>query len=382
MIKNKRKVFVSFSLAVLFACILVFSCLMFSGCSKEQDFSYMVSSSYVPTSIEVFEDEFGINSLKQPTSSPIKILQLTDIHIGNGPLTLKKDKLAIEAVCKMIESTNPDLIILSGDLVYPVALMTGTDDNLTALKVLSRVVEKYKTPWTICFGNHDAEGSAKYSKSELCDYLESAELSNCLFQRGQSNLDGMGNHIINLYNSNGEFNSSVFLFDNGMYNGETQLSGYMEITQSQTDWYEQNVKTMSEKFGETIGSYVFYHVPGKEYKEAWTEYKSGESENVKLIYGYANEDNEKISCPSELGTFWNKVKELGSTRAIFCGHDHLNDFSLEYYGIRLTYGKSIDYTAYAFQGISTKTEQRGGTILTIKENKDFEIEAKKLINIK
>ncbi len=382
MIKNKTSVFVSFSLATLFACVLVFSCLTFSGCSKEQDYTYMVNPSYVPTSIEVFEDEFGIKSLKQPTNAPIKILQLTDIHIGNGPLTSKKDKLAIEAVCKMIESTNPDLIIISGDLVYPVALMTGTDDNLTALKVLSRVIDSYKTPWTICFGNHDAEGSAKYSKAELCNYLESTELSNCLFQRGPSNLDGMGNHIINLYNSNGEFNSSVFLFDNGMYNGETQLSGYMEITSSQTNWYESNIKTMSEKLGKTIGSYVFYHVPGKEYENAWAEYRSGESENVKLIYGYANEKNEKISCSSELGTFWNKVQELGSTKAIFCGHDHLNDFSIEYYGVRLTYGKSIDYTAYAFQGISTKTEQRGGTILTINESGSFEIEAKRLIDIK
>lgn len=382
MIKNSGKVFVSISLAIFLACAILLSTFSLSGCSKEQDFTYMVSSSYVPTSIQTFKDEFGIPSLKQPSGAQIKILQLTDIHIGNGPLTLKKDKKAIAAVCKMIEATNPDLIILSGDLVYPVALMTGTNDNLTALKVLSRVIEKYETPWTICFGNHDAEGSAKYSKSELCDFLESDELQNCLFERGPSSLDGMGNHIINLYNSNGDFNSSIFLFDNGMYNGETQLSGYMEICQSQTDWYEENVRMMSEKIGETISSYVFYHVPGKEYKNAWAEYKSGESENVKLVYGYANEENEKISCPSELGTFWDKAKELGSTKAIFCGHDHLNDFSLEYYGIRLTYGKSIDYTAYAFQGISTKTEQRGGTILTVKENKEFEIEAKKLIDIK
>lgn len=382
MIKKNEKVFVSISLAIFLVCAILLSSFAFSGCSKEQDFTYMVSSSYVPTSIQTFKDEFGISSLKQSSSAPIKILQLTDIHIGNGPLTLKKDKKAIEAVCKMIEATNPDLIILSGDLVYPVALMTGTNDNLTALKVLSRVIEKYETPWTICFGNHDADGSAKYSKSELCDFLESNELPNCLFERGPSNLDGMGNHIINLYNSNGDFNSSIFLFDNGMYNGETQLSGYMEICQSQTDWYEEKIKTMSEKVGETINSYVFYHVPGKEYKNAWTEYKSGESENVKLVYGYANEENEKISCPSELGTFWDKAKELGSTKAIFCGHDHLNDFSLEYYGIRLTYGKSIDYTAYAFQGISSKTEQRGGTVLTVNENKDFQIEAKKLIDIK
>lgn len=73
---------------------------------------------------------------------------------------------------------------------------------------------------------------------------------------------------------------------------------------------------------------------------------------------------------------------LGSTKAIFCGHDHLNDFSVEYYGVRLTFSKSIDYTAYAFQGIAEKTEQRGGTIISVSESGSFEISAKKLVDIK
>lgn len=374
-----KKVWIGFALLFM---LVLFSFAIFTGCSKEPNYLDMVSPTYVPSNIEVFTDKFGIKSLKKDSDEPIKILQLTDIHIGNGPLTAKRDRKAIAAVCKMIENSKPDLIVLSGDLVYPVLLMTGTNDNLTALKVLARVIDSYKTPWTICFGNHDAEASAKYSKSELCDFLESSDLSNCLFSRGPSTIDGMGNHIINLYNSNNEFNTSIFLFDNGMYNGETQLSGYMEVTESQTDWYEEKINEISNLVEKKIQSFVFYHVPGKEYQLAWNEYKNGENENVKLIYGYANEPNEKISCSSELGLFWDKVQELGSTKAIFCGHDHMNDFSLTYYGVRLTFSKSIDYTAYAFQGIADKTEQRGGTLISVSQDGTFEITAKKLTDIK
>ncbi len=47
---------------------------------------------------------------------------------------------------------------------------------------------------------------------------------------------------------------------------------------------------------------------------------------------------------SALQTFERAV-EIGSTKGIFCGHDHYNNISLEYKGIRLTYAMSIDYLA-------------------------------------
>ncbi|WP_242994457.1 hypothetical protein [Butyrivibrio fibrisolvens] len=55
--------------------------------------------------------------------------------------------------------------------------------------------------------------------------------------------------------------------------------------------------------------------------------------------------------------------ELGSTTGFFCGHDHYNNASLEYKGIRLTYGMSIDYLA--MPGIEKETKQRGAELITI-----------------
>ena len=64
--------------------------------------------------------------------------------------------------------------------------------------------------------------------------------------------------------------------------------------------------------------------------------------------------------------------EEGSTKALFYGHDHLNNFVLEYKGVILSYGYSIDYLAYS--DIDTRGYQRGCTIITCAPNGDARIE--------
>ncbi len=64
---------------------------------------------------------------------------------------------------------------------------------------------------------------------------------------------------------------------------------------------------------------------------------------------------------------------------MFCVHDHYNNISLEYKGIRLTYGMSIDYLA--MPGIDKDTEQRGAELITIHPDSAFDVEQIKLTDI-
>ena len=64
--------------------------------------------------------------------------------------------------------------------------------------------------------------------------------------------------------------------------------------------------------------------------------------------------------------------ELGSTTGFFCGHDHYNNASLEYKGIRLTYGMSIDYLA--MPGIEYETKQRGAELITLHPDGTWNLE--------
>ena len=367
--------------------LIVIMCFIFASCGENnEDFSYMVDTTYQSTNVEIInKDKYGTTAIKINEERDIKVLQITDVHLGNGSLTVKKDRKAINAVCRLIEDAKPDLIILTGDIVYPNSSITGSSNNLAALKIIADLMESYKTPWTMCFGNHDAEWMADYDKTALCDLLEDENYQYCIFDRGPEDIDGMGNQVINVYNSDDTFNSSIFVFDNGDYAGSSQMSGYQAITDAQTNWYKSEIEKMNAGEGKTIQSFVYFHVPLKEYEIAWNLYREG-SEEVKYFFGWANESNEKISSSDETGSFFETAALLGSTKATFCGHNHLNDFSIEYKGIRLTFSKSIDYTAYFLVNIANKTEQRGSTTLLIKGlnsemETDFEIYQTKLVDI-
>ena len=54
------------------------------------------------------------------TDEDFKVMQLTDIHIGGGWMSLKKDAMALNAVAAMVAAEKPDLIIVTGDAAYPV----------------------------------------------------------------------------------------------------------------------------------------------------------------------------------------------------------------------------------------------------------------------
>ena len=63
---------------------------------------------------------------------------------------------------------------------------------------------------------------------------------------------------------------------------------------------------------------------------------------------------------------------MGSSTGFFCGHDHYNNASIEYRGIRLTYGMSIDYLA--MPGIEQESKQRGGELITIHSDSTWDLE--------
>lgn len=124
---------------------------------------------------------------------------------------------------------------------------------------------------------------------------------------------------------------------------------------------------------------VFFHIPLQEYRTAYELYKQGSNE-VTYHFGIIGETMiNQICCSNYPSKLFDKAVELGSTKAMFCGHDHYNNISLEYKGIRLTYGMSIDYLA--MPGIDKDTEQRSAELITIHPDSKFDLEQIKLTDI-
>ena len=147
---------------------------------------------------------------------------------------------------------------------------------------------------------------------------------------------------------------------------------YDNIHENQIQWYKNAVLSIDAQNKAIdpkcpmFSSLAFFHIPLEEYGMAWNEFKENnyqDTENVKYFDGWYHESDEKSYCGIYPDNMFEMMLELGSTKGIFCGHDHINNASLEYKGIRLTYGMSIDYLAYT--DLSKKGAQRGCTVITL-----------------
>ncbi len=104
------------------------------------------------------------------TDRDFKVLQLTDVHIGGGWMSLKKDAMALNAVAAMVTAEKPDLVVVTGDIAYPVPFQAGTFNNLASAKIFASLMEKLGVYWTLCFGNHDTELYSYYSREDISDF--------------------------------------------------------------------------------------------------------------------------------------------------------------------------------------------------------------------
>ena len=265
----------------------------------------------------------------------------------------------------------------------------------------------------------------KEVKKVLAAYLQSGEIKYCMFDNGPEDITGVGNYVVNVLNKDGSVNNSLMMLDSGsyiyVYDAETDKlypdqRKYEYVHGDQLDWYEAAIKDISRIEKRMVDSIIFQHIPFPTYQSVINSYidaleKLGEkwedTINSKWSYGterklttsigeiiyhggICNEANHEV-CSSYVGTYHGKtfdggheferILSLGSTKYVFCGHDHRNTFSFTYQGVRLSYGMSIDYSANGIvpppmadnQTIFDETEQRGGTLITLQKDSSVEI---------
>ncbi len=328
------------------------------------------------------------------TDKDFRVMQLTDVHIGGGWISNSKDTMALNAVASMITAEKPDLVIITGDLVYPVPYQAGTFNNMKSAEMLATLLESLGIYWLPVFGNHDTEIYSRYTRDDISKFYADEKWSYCLFEdNSNDNVDGYCNQVVNVKNSQGIITQSFYTFDTHSYIDGDYLGiawKYDNIHENQVDWYKSNVEKYNKQNADLINSsdfenkeellekysvvksLAFWHVPNTEYLDAWNEYVDAgykDTENVKYHYGVVGETGKMVYSGVYPDEIFETMQELGSTKGIFVGHDHLNNFSIEYKGIRLTYGFSIDYLAYS--GISKLGSQRGCTMITVTTDGNF-----------
>lgn len=304
------------------------------------------------------------------TDREFKVLQLTDIHIGDGIVSVSNDKNAIATVEKIVKAAKPDLVIATGDMAFPFFFQSGTTNNKREATIFAELMENLGVYWCVAFGNHDTESYALYTREDITALYMS--YPHCLMQAGPKDIAGCGNYAVNVVNSSKQIVQTLYVLDSNDYHNRAISSKYDHVHKNQVEWYKGEVARMNQinarRGGGDVKSLMFFHIPFIEYEKAF------ETETVDF-----GQKGEGVCYGNSDGDLFAAILEAGSTQGTFCGHDHVNTYSVEYQGVRLTYGMSIDYLAYI--GIGKKTEQRGGTVITVATDGTFKVEQLPLTSI-
>lgn len=307
----------------LILCALAICCMIvLAGCGERVHYE---PEDYVL--LMVYKDDF-------------RILQLSDIHLSN-----KDDRQRqYDFLDLTIKDADADLIVITGD--------TFTFADKRTAKEFFDFLDSYMINWTMVFGNHDEQ--CYFSIDWLTDTLNNYD-GYCMFSDIQEDdVYGNSNFAINLMDEF-EVKEQLIFMDSNRYNfGE--YVGYDYIKQDQIDWYEALVKyTTEQNGGKPVPSICFFHIPVPEFKDAW-ELAEAKSDKVDFEGG---ELREPVSCPKVNSGFFEKAVELGSTNGIFVGHDHVNNYEVEYKGINLCYGVNSTDRVYG------DADMTGGQVIII-----------------
>ncbi len=319
------------------------------------------------------------------TDDDLRVMHLTDIHIGGGWMSYTRDIKAINAVATMIIKEKPDLVVATGDIAYPVLVQAGTMNNCSGAKIFANLMENLGVYWTVTFGNHDSEPYSYFDREAVSGFYLNEDYKYCLYQAGHESVDGYGNHIIEVKNSDGLITQAMVMIDSQAYVDDsiiTSLKGtYDNIHPNQVEWYESEIKRMNnenkslDENAETVVTHAFFHIPLVELEDAWNDFQENDfkdSEDFNYIDGIIGEGGRRVYAGFGEDDLFEKMLELDSTKAIYNGHDHFNNITVEYKGITFSYGYSIDYLAYI--GISKKGSHRGCSIITCKPDSSFTID--------
>ncbi len=360
-----------------FICLLIIMTMLFS------------INAIIPTATaESLFSEDQMFYIEKESGKDFVMLQFTDLHISSS---LQAESDVFPYMRKWVQKEQPDMIVITGDGV------NGTSDD-SDMKALIKEMNSYSIPWTYVFGNHEKDGSGGVKR--LSKVLADEAINNPLlmYNEGQFTSEGRyGNYIVNIMQKN-KLIYSLFFLDSGRE--------YETFLPSQTEWYANGVKYLSEVYcgkfapfdGRVIPSMVFHHVPTDEYQYAansvlTTKFNDGTYEyeyamvgnvpkglgtgtNNEVAYGQRDDiaKNGRIhhteadkalkeysmytDMRSEAG-FVSMAKDLHSTTHMFCGHRHSNDSTIYFEGITYTFGTKTG------KGNSTNAKQMGSTTISI-----------------
>lgn len=284
----------------------------------------------------------------------MKILQLTDMHFETYPFE-SEDKQTAQLIERLTTEHQPDLIAVTGDLISAYKTLNG----LAVFQGVVDFLDQLGPKVAITFGNHDAETGyitklneeatansrsaaekMAYITENYSTYIKVIENFEQIHHYSRRDLievvSQMKNHVMKqglasvsdkeMYYVDANADTRLLFVDSGDYD-DFGIGLYDSIDFDQQSW-------MIRQAAKTDGSsHLFIHIPLPEYADA-------------VSGGFAQGHQAETVCSPQYNTgTWARLKLNSNVKSIYCGHDHENDFSADYFGIQLNYGRSTGYNS-------------------------------------
>uniref|UniRef100_A0A803RCE9 Calcineurin-like phosphoesterase domain-containing protein n=1 Tax=Cannabis sativa TaxID=3483 RepID=A0A803RCE9_CANSA len=328
----------------------------------------IASLSFLPLSALAAEPKLRFGS-----NGEFKILQVADMHFADGKSTPCLDVLPSQVkgcsdlntsafIHRMILAEKPNLIVFTGDNIY------GPDatDAAKSLNAAFAPAIASNIPWAAVLGNHDQESTL--SREGVMKHI--VGLKNTLSQVNPpeaKSIDGFGNYNLEVGGVKGssfENKSALNLYflDSGDYSTVPSIPGYGWIKASQQFWFERTSSKLKQAYvskpqpqkGLAPGL-AYFHIPLPEY----ARFDESNFIGVKMEKG--------ISSASVNSGFFSTMVGAGDVKAVFTGHDHLNDFCGKLADIHLCYAGGFGYHAYGKAGWSRRARVVVATLEKLEE---------------
>ncbi len=233
-----------------------------------------------------------------------RIVQFTDIHYVPGN---EESTKAVERMAVILDREDPQLVVLTGDIVVQSPAQQGWD------AVLQPMIDR-QIPYAVVFGNHDDEHD--WTRRQIMDYISRKPF--CVSEAGPEEVTGVGNYVVDIEGEGG--GAELYFMDSGAYTPIKGVGHYAWFAFDQVEWFRAQSGRVHKP------SLAFFHIPLREYMEL-SDVKNPRPENEPMGSGVLN-----------TGMFAAMV-ESGDMMGVFVGHDHNNDYIGLLHGIYLGYGR-------------------------------------------
>ena len=338
--------------AVIVLCVMIVAIVVCGIVFYEVPFDYdLTQIRSIKGDVVLLSENDPLNKSGSPALAKVKdgaisnedfrVLMMTDNHLCERKESTRE---TIQRMLDWIYAEKPDLIILGGDT------LNGLNDRVR-VEQFRTIMDKLEVYWAPVLGNHEGDRPALMTdRDEIVRYWSSSPW--CLMESdvktvGGKTVDGYGNYVVSVLGSNGYIKNSFFMLDNGsklMEKDEYEKWGVnkkadVAISETQVAWYKETYARMKEKNGGELTHMCVIHKPLQELAEAvvlpdditygevlnWSFSESG----IAAGWEYVDGDlRDKIHCPPyKDGDLYGALTE-NNARAVFFGHDHVNDLTL------------------------------------------------------